>query len=113
MDPSPPSTATAQRMLTVRISRGTTGKQFTTYTLPWRANQTVLDLVTEVQRRHDPTLSYRFACRVGVCGSGAVKGDGKPGWGRRTHGSRAGGEGGVADRAPPHPPRPHEPGRRM
>src|SRR5262245_35955232 len=30
-------------------------------------SQTVLDVVTAIQRDHDPTLAYRFACRVGMC----------------------------------------------
>ncbi|MBB3011361.1 succinate dehydrogenase/fumarate reductase-like Fe-S protein [Cupriavidus alkaliphilus] len=66
------ATKAAQRMLTVRIARGTGEGDFKTYEVPWRENQTVLDVVTEVQRRIDPTLSYRYACRVGVCGSCAM-----------------------------------------
>ena len=34
--------------------------------------KTVLDVVTHVQRTQDPTLAYRFACRVGMCGSCAM-----------------------------------------
>jgi fumarate reductase iron-sulfur subunit len=88
-------TASPQRQLTVKISRGTEGRQFATYSVPWRDNQTVLDLVTEVQRRHDPTLSYRFACRVGVCGTCAMTVNGKPRWTCRTHVSRVADEGVV------------------
>ncbi|MBU6224174.1 MAG: succinate dehydrogenase/fumarate reductase iron-sulfur subunit [Burkholderiales bacterium] len=76
-----------QRMLTVRINRGVgedEGK-VVAYQVPWRDNQTVLDVVTEVQRSQDPTLSYRFACRVGVCGSCAMNVNGKPRWTCRTH----------------------------
>jgi fumarate reductase iron-sulfur subunit len=32
----------------------------------------VLDVVTHIQRDLDPTLAYRFACRVGMCGSCAM-----------------------------------------
>src|SRR5262249_8164617 len=32
-----------------------------------------------------PTLSYRFACRVGMCGSCAMTGNGTPRWTCRTH----------------------------
>lgn len=77
-----------QRMLTVRINRGTEQGQTTSYCVPWRENQTVLDVVTEVQRTLEPTLSYRFACRVGVCGSCAMNVNGKPRWTCRTHVSR-------------------------
>nr|WP_315593870.1 2Fe-2S iron-sulfur cluster-binding protein [uncultured Cupriavidus sp.] len=82
------ATTAAQRTLTVRIARGTEEGNFATYEVPWRENQTVLDVVTEVQRRIDSTLSYRFACRVGVCGSCAMTVNGKPRWTCRTHVSR-------------------------
>jgi fumarate reductase iron-sulfur subunit len=85
MDSSP---STQQRMLTVRIDRGNADGRFSTYSIPWRENQTVLDVVTEVQRRQEPTLSYRFACRVGVCGSCAMTVNGRPRWTCRTHVSR-------------------------
>lgn len=82
------SSPTPQRSLTVRISRGTGDGSFSSYTVPWRENQTVLDVVTEVQRTQEPTLSYRFACRVGVCGSCAMTVNGTPRWTCRTHVSR-------------------------
>ena len=58
---------------------------YRTYTVPLRANQMVLDVVTWVQRHLDATLSYRFACRVGVCGSCAMTVNGRPRWTCRTH----------------------------
>lgn len=56
--------------LHVRIWRGggQDAGRFVDYTVPRRDSQTVLDVVTYVQRTLDPTLSYRFACRVGMCG---------------------------------------------
>ena len=56
---------------TLRVSlwRGAEQGRYETYNVPRRENQTVLDVVTFVQRHLDPTLSYRFACRVGMCGS--------------------------------------------
>jgi fumarate reductase iron-sulfur subunit len=45
----------------------------------------VLDVVTHIQRKCDPTLSYRFACRVGMCGSCAMTVNGKARWTCRTH----------------------------
>jgi len=74
--------------LTVRVWRGAEEGGFETYRVPARANQTVLDVVTEVQRRHAPDLAYRFACRVGVCGSCAMTVNGVPRWTCRTHVSR-------------------------
>ena len=56
--------------------------------MPLRENQTVLDVVTWVQRNADATLSYRFACRVGMCGSCAMTVNGRPRWTCRTHVSK-------------------------
>jgi len=74
--------------IAVAIWRGAATGRFETYRVPQRANQTVLDVVTYVQRVLDPTLSYRFACRVGVCGSCAMTVNGEPRWTCRTHVSR-------------------------
>ncbi len=48
-------------------------------------SQTVLDVVTYIQRELDPTLAYRFACRVGMCGSCAMTVNGRARWTCRTH----------------------------
>ena len=53
--------------------------------MPRHASQTVLDVVTYVQRHLEPTLSYRFACRVGMCGSCAMTVNGVARWTCRTH----------------------------
>ncbi|QVQ26415.1 succinate dehydrogenase/fumarate reductase iron-sulfur subunit [Achromobacter deleyi] len=79
---------TDQSTLTVRILRGDAAGEYVTYSVPARENQTVLDVVTEIQRRLEPTLAYRFSCRVGVCGSCAMTVNGKPRWTCRTHVSR-------------------------
>jgi fumarate reductase iron-sulfur subunit len=71
--------------LSVRIWRGADKGELVTYQVPLRENQTVLDVITEVQRRHEPGLAYRFACRVGVCGSCAMTVNGRPRWTCRTH----------------------------
>src|SRR6201997_1826761 len=71
--------------LSVSLWRGAREGRYETYRVPQRQSQTVLDVVTFVQRHIDPTLSYRFACRVGVCGSCAMTFNGKPRWTCRTH----------------------------
>ncbi len=71
--------------LKIRVWRGGAEGAFAAYEIPARENQTVLDAVTEVQRRHAPDLAYRFACRVGVCGSCAMTVNGRPRWTCRTH----------------------------
>ena len=72
----------------VSLWRGAEEGRYETYSVPRRESQTVLDVVTFVQRHIDPTLSYRFACRVGVCGSCAMTVNGKPRWTCRTHVSK-------------------------
>ena len=74
----------AETKLEVEIWRGAAAGRFQTFILPRRAHQTVLDVVTEMQREHDATLSYRFACRVGMCGSCAMVVNGRPRWTCRT-----------------------------
>jgi fumarate reductase iron-sulfur subunit len=71
-------------MLTVDVWRGAESGSFQQFAIPRRAHQTVLDVVTEIQREHDDTLSYRFACRVGMCGSCAMVVNGRPRWTCRT-----------------------------
>ena len=81
-------TADGEEMLTVEIWRGRDDGALRSYQVPRRASQTVLDVVTWVQRHAEPALAYRFACRVGMCGSCAMQVNGKPRWTCRTHVSR-------------------------
>ena len=75
-----------ETFLDVSIWREQNGDgHFETYQVPQRANQTILDVVAWVQQQADPTLSYRFACRVGMCGSCAMMVNGAPRWTCRTH----------------------------
>jgi len=69
----------------VRVWRGGATGAFESFEVPRQPSQTVLDVVTHIQRHLDPTLSYRFACRVGMCGSCAMTVNGKPRWTCRTH----------------------------
>ena len=74
----------------VSVWRGDgSGGRYETFAVPRQASQTVLDVVTWIQRHKDPTLSYRFACRVGMCGSCAMMVNGKPRWTCRTHVKKA------------------------
>ena len=63
--------------------------------MPREASQTVLDVVTYIQRVLDPTLAYRFACRVGMCGSCAMMVNGVPRWTCRTHVDKVAGDGAL------------------
>jgi len=71
--------------LKVSVWRGAETGRFQVYEVPRLESQTVLDVVTHIQRALDPTLAYRFACRVGMCGSCAMTVNGRARWTCRTH----------------------------
>jgi len=73
------------KTMEVSLWRGRAQGRYQNYEVPLRENQTVLDVVTYVARHLDPTLSYRFSCRVGMCGSCAMTVNGRPRWTCRTH----------------------------
>jgi len=74
--------------LKVKVWRGKQQGEFVAYEVPRLESQTVLDVVTHIQRHLDPSLSYRFACRVGMCGSCAMTVNGVARWTCRTHVSK-------------------------
>jgi fumarate reductase iron-sulfur subunit len=61
------------------------GGRYQHYQVARQPSQTVLDVVTTIQRQLDPSLAFRFACRVGVCGSCAMIVNGVARWTCRTH----------------------------
>ncbi|MES1924022.1 2Fe-2S iron-sulfur cluster-binding protein [Salinisphaera sp. T31B1] len=71
--------------LTVAVWKGADEGHYAEHRVPQRANQTVLDVVSYIQREIDETLAYRFACRVGMCGSCAMRVNGTARWTCRTH----------------------------
>jgi fumarate reductase iron-sulfur subunit len=81
--------------LKVRVWRGGADGAFQAFEVPRRESQTVLDVVTYIQRHLDATLAYRFACRVGMCGSCAMTVNGRPRWTCRTHVDAVARDGGV------------------
>ncbi len=76
---------TAAPTLAVEVWRGAAQGVWRRFDVPRRPAQTVLDVVTHIQRTQDPTLAYRFACRVGMCGSCAMTVNGRARWTCRTH----------------------------
>lgn len=79
--------ADQRSLITVSIRRSGGGDdvgEFQSYQVPYQEDQTILDLLTHIQRTMDSSLSYRFACRVGMCGSCAMRVNGKPRWTCRT-----------------------------
>ncbi|MCZ0811709.1 2Fe-2S iron-sulfur cluster-binding protein [Roseovarius sp. EGI FJ00037] len=77
---------TKAEVLEVSVWRGSAeGGALETFEVPARESQTVLDVVSWIQQFSDPTLTYRYACRVGMCGSCAMMVNGTPRWTCRTH----------------------------
>ena len=75
-------------LLQVSVWRGGAEGGYRSYEVPRQESQSVLDVVTYIQRSIDPTLSYRFACRVGMCGACAMTVNGIARWTCRTHVSK-------------------------
>jgi fumarate reductase iron-sulfur subunit len=71
--------------LRVEVWRGRADGHYQRFEVPREESQTVLDVVTYIQRHLEPTLAYRFACRVGMCGSCAMTVNGVARWTCRTH----------------------------
>ena len=75
-----------QKEMVVSVWRGDAeGGGYEAFKVPAEDNQTILDVVSWIQQNVDPTLSYRFSCRVGMCGSCAMMVNGTPRWTCRTH----------------------------
>jgi fumarate reductase iron-sulfur subunit len=87
-------------MLKVGVWRGKADGAFRHYAVPRRTSQTVLDVVTFIQRTLEPTLAYRYACRVGMCGSCAMTVNGVARWACRTHVAKVVGSDGALQIAP-------------
>ncbi|MBI3683918.1 MAG: succinate dehydrogenase/fumarate reductase iron-sulfur subunit [Acidobacteria bacterium] len=65
----------------IRVSRSAEAgirKGFDTFRMALEPRMTVLDALFEIQRHHDASLSFRCACRVGMCGTCAVSVNGLP-----------------------------------
>ena len=86
--------------LTVSVWRGKRHGAFSRYEVPRQPSQTVLDVVTHIQRYLEPSLSYRYACRVGMCGSCAMTVNGVARWTCRTHVGKVVDAGGQLEIAP-------------
>ena len=72
--------------VTLRVLRWSPGERerWQTYPVAAVADTTVLDALVAIQRGQDPTLAFRYACRVGMCGSCALVINGRERWACRT-----------------------------
>jgi fumarate reductase iron-sulfur subunit len=70
----------------LRVFRWSPGQpeRWQAYRVEVGAETTVLDALVDVQRAQDATLAFRYACRVGMCGSCAMVVDGRERWACRT-----------------------------
>jgi len=77
-------TAAGPRRL--RVFRWAPGKpaHWQEYGVATGPDTTILDALVDVQRTQDPTLAFRYACRVGMCGSCGMVVDGRERWACRT-----------------------------
>ncbi len=65
--------STGQKTVTLEVFRYLPEKEteprFQTYTVPYHHDWVVLDALNYIKDQVDGTLSYRWSCRMGVCGS--------------------------------------------
>lgn len=61
--------------ITLRVARSPAGhgRRFSEFRISLEERMTVLDALFMAQREKDPSLGFRCACRVGMCGSCAVQ----------------------------------------
>ena len=60
------------------------GERWQEYEIEAGADTTVLDALVEIQQGRDPSLAFRYACRVGMCGSCGMVVNGRERWACRT-----------------------------
>ena len=59
-------------------------ERWQSFTVESGPDTTVLDALVAIQRGQDATLAFRYACRVGMCGSCAMVVNGRERWACRT-----------------------------
>ena len=85
---APEEKAPTRPSVRVRIRRGGAAgdpeERFDSFEIETDPRMTVLDALVAVQSAQDATLSFRYSCRVGMCGTCALKVNGRPAWACRT-----------------------------
>ena len=73
-------------MATLRVFRWSeaAAERYDEFSVTAGPETTVLDALVETQRERDGTLAFRYACRVGMCGSCAMVVNGRERWACRT-----------------------------
>jgi succinate dehydrogenase iron-sulfur subunit len=73
--------------VTLRIARldpETNASGWSEFQVELREKTTILDCLHQIQRTLDPSLGFRYACRMGVCGSCSMVVNGRDRWTCRT-----------------------------
>ena len=85
---APEEKAPTRPTVRVRVRRGGAAgdpeERFDSFEIETGPRMTVLDALVAVQSTQDATLSFRYSCRVGMCGTCALKVNGRPAWACRT-----------------------------
>src|SRR5438093_1281647 len=72
----------SQDVATIRVTRYRPEKDskpyFQEYKVPYRHDMVVLDALNYIKAEMDGSLTYRWSCRMGVCGSCGANIDGEP-----------------------------------
>jgi succinate dehydrogenase/fumarate reductase iron-sulfur protein len=66
----------ALRTIRVRIDRGASGRR-DEFSVQAGNPVTVLELLRQIQQSHDPSLAFRYSCRVAMCGTCGIRVDGR------------------------------------
>ena len=74
--------------ITVRVFRSDpaadAAPRFDNFSVPLQDRMTILDALAWVQNREDSSLAFRYACRVGMCGTCGLRANGRERWACRT-----------------------------
>ncbi|MFQ5762106.1 MAG: succinate dehydrogenase iron-sulfur subunit [Candidatus Bathyarchaeia archaeon] len=74
-------TAEEKKTVEIRVRRQRpdgSGSYVSTYKIPVSRGMTVLDALVSIRETQDETLTFRYSCRMGICGSCGVIVNGKP-----------------------------------
>jgi succinate dehydrogenase/fumarate reductase-like Fe-S protein len=64
-------------VIQVKIERDNCEMSF--FEVAYSTDMTVLNIIEEIYRHHDPAIAYRFSCRTGLCATCMMMINGKPG----------------------------------
>lgn len=68
------------KTIKVRVKRysGEGQPTYDTFSIPFQEDITILDALQEIKEKNDGSLTFRWSCRMGICGSCGAMVNGKP-----------------------------------